>query len=76
MKNILECEKGKELRIIKVHTTGSLKQRLLSFGIMRGAIITLMAFSPTKSTVELMVGKTTLALRSDEAKAIEVEVIE
>ena len=53
--------------------SGPLKQRLVSFGIMKGAKVTLMEYAPRKSTVEVKVGKMRLALRKEEADMIEVE---
>ncbi len=76
MKNmhiLTECPRGCEATIKKLHATGALKQRLVSFGIMKGATITLMEYAPRKSTVEVKVGKMRLALRKEEAEMIEVE---
>lgn len=73
MNSILDFKTDDELIIKKVKTDGTLKQRLLSFGIIKGAKIKLLGFSPTKSTVELRVGKMNIALRRDEALSIEVD---
>ena len=72
--NILtDCPRGCETTIKKLHASGPLKQRLVSFGIMKGVTITLMEYAPRKSTVEVKVGKMRLALRKEEADMIEVE---
>jgi ferrous iron transport protein A len=42
----------------------------------RGVNIELIEYSPTKSTVEIKVGKMRIALRKEEAELIEVEVHE
>ncbi|MDA3947183.1 MAG: FeoA family protein [Helicobacteraceae bacterium] len=73
MNTLTKCPKGCETTITKLHATGPLKQRLVSFGIMKGATITLMEYAPRKSTVEVKVGKMRLALRKEEADMIEVE---
>ena len=71
--NILtNCPRGCETTIKKLHATGPLKQRLVSFGIMKGATVTLLEYAPRKSTVEVKVGKMRLALRKEEADMIEV----
>ena len=71
--NILtDCPRGCHATIVKLHATGPLKQRLVSFGIMKGASVTLMEYAPRKSTVEIKVGKMRLALRKEEADMIEV----
>jgi len=71
--NILtNCPRGCKTTILKLHATGPLKQRLVSFGIMKGASVTLLEYAPRKSTVEIKVGKMRLALRKEEADMIEV----
>lgn len=49
-----------------------LKQRFFSFGMRRGSAFKVKAISMKKSTIEIEVGGTMIALRKDEAKAIEV----
>lgn len=74
MMNLLTaCSKRCTARVVKVHATGALKQRLVSFGVRRGAKLQLLGFAPARSTVEIKVGRMRLALRSEEAKLIEVE---
>ena len=73
MRKLTECPTGCTTIVLKLNASGPLKQRLLSFGIMKGASISLMAYSMTKSTVEIKVGKMQFALRSSEAGLIEVE---
>ena len=73
--NLLECGQSDSLEVVKVNTQGALKQRLISFGVIKGATISLLGYSPTKSTVEIKVGKMNIALRKEEAKAIEVKTI-
>lgn len=66
------CTKGGMATVVKIHASGALKQRLISFGIMRGAEILMLECSPTKSTFEIKVGNVNLALRNEEAQLIEV----
>ncbi|MCJ7764356.1 MAG: ferrous iron transport protein A [Thiovulaceae bacterium] len=73
MNLLTNCPRGCETRVVKLHASGPLKQRLISLGIMKGAKITLMEYAPRKSTVEVKVGKMRLALRKQEADFIEVE---
>jgi ferrous iron transport protein A len=73
--NLLECKQNDILEVVKLNTQGELRQRLVSFGVLKGATISLLGYSPTKSTVEIKVGKMNIALRKDEAKAIEVKTI-
>jgi ferrous iron transport protein A len=73
--NLLECKQTDILEIIKLNTQGELRQRLVSFGVIKGATISLLGYSPTKSTIEIKVGKMNIALRKEEAKAIEVKIV-
>lgn len=76
MKKLTECKKGSNCTIVKLHASGPLKQRLLSFGMMKGVEIELLEYSATKSTIEIKVGKMRIALRKEEAELIEVEINE
>ena len=53
-----------------------LKQRLASFGLIKGANVKVIDCSLGKSTIEIMVDGTLLALRAKEAQQIEVEPID
>ncbi|WP_294965429.1 FeoA family protein [Sulfurimonas sp.] len=70
-----DCQKNCKLKVIKLHAPTDLKQRLISFGIMKGSIIEILEHSPAKSTMEIKVGKMRIALRAKEAALIEVEKI-
>ncbi len=76
MKNLTQCERGTQCTISKLHASGPLKQRLMSFGMARGVNIELLEYSPAKSTVEVKVGKMRIALRKEEAELIEVDINE
>ncbi len=76
MKKLTQCAKGSSCKVIKLHASGPLKQRLMSFGMARGVAVELIEYSPTKSTVEIQVGKMRIALRKEEAELIEVEINE
>ena len=49
-----------------------LKNRLYSFGISKGIEVTLVEFTLTKSTIEIKVNQSKIALRLNEASKIEV----
>ena len=70
---LTECMKGCSATVVKLHAQGALKQRLVSFGVMKGAQVQLLGFAPAKSTVEIKVGRMRLALRNEEAQLIEVD---
>ena len=66
------CTKGGIATVCKINATGPLKQRLISFGLMKGVDVVMLECSPTKSTFEIKVGSLNLALRKEEAELIEV----
>jgi len=68
-----ELKKEQQATVVKVNATGELKQRLASFGLLKGARIKIIDYSLKKSTIETMVDSTLLALRKSEADKIEVE---
>lgn len=61
--------------ISSVEASQELKKRFLSFGVRKGAVIRVKAFSLARSTIEIEVGKTMIALRNDEAQTIKVDLI-
>lgn len=66
------CTKGGMATVTKINASGALKQRLISFGLMKGAEITMLECGLTKSTFEIKIGSVTIALRREEAELIEV----
>jgi len=75
MKTLLDCQKRCQVRVLKLNAPTALKQRLISFGIMKNSIIEVLEHAPAKSTIEIKVGKMKIALRGEEARLIEVEKI-
>ena len=75
MKKLSTCQRGEKLKVLKLNAEKALKQRLISFGIMKEAIIEVLEHSPAKSTIEIKVGKMRIALRAREADMIDVEVL-
>ena len=70
---LLDMSIGESATIKKIYASPELKRRLISFGIIKGADVELLATAPAKSTVEIRVGRMKIALRKEEAKTIEVE---
>ena len=72
---VLDLDIGEEAVVKKLNAPWELKRRLISFGIIKGATIKVLAVAPAKSTIEIEVGKMKLALRKEEAKTVEVEKV-
>ncbi len=73
MKTLFDCKRGDVVEVVKLHANSEFKQRLISFGILKGAKVKMLEYAPAKSTIEIQVGKMNIALRAEEAKMIEVE---
>jgi ferrous iron transport protein A len=73
--NLIDLKKDDKVIIIKIHAEKALKDRLNSFGIMKGEELVVKGYSLGKQTVEIKVGSTYIALRANEAQKIEVEKI-
>lgn len=64
----------KDVAIIKsINCDNVLKNRFYSFGIVKGARIKVEEITLTKSTIEVRIDQTKIALRLSEASSIEVE---
>ncbi len=74
--NLIDLQKGNRATIVKIHADKALKDRLSSFGVMRGEELLIKGCSLAKQTIEIEVGSTLIALRKDEAQKIEVEQID
>ncbi|WP_419767294.1 FeoA family protein [Arcobacter sp.] len=71
--NLSELKKGECGEIIKVSANQILKSRLNSFGITKGAKIYVIEQTMSKNTIEIKLNNTKIALRTNEAKTIEIE---
>ncbi|MDD2383503.1 MAG: FeoA family protein [Sulfurospirillaceae bacterium] len=72
MGTLAELNAGQTAVVTKVEATGELKQRLFSFGLRKGSVLKIKATSIARSTMEIEIGSTLLALRYEEAKYIQV----
>ena len=75
MNTLNDCKKACKVKVVKLNAPTDLKQRLISFGIMKETAIEVLEYTPAKSTIEIKVGKMRIALRAKEAELIEVEKI-
>ena len=75
MKTLKDCHKACKVKVVKLRAPTDLKQRFISFGIMKEAHLEVLEHAPAKSTIEIKVGKMRIALRAEEAELIEVEKI-
>ena len=70
-----DLQKGDQATIKKIDAEESLKQRLASFGVVRGSELSIEGCSIRKKTIEILVDGTLIGLRGKEAEKIEVESV-
>lgn len=71
-----ECKPNHCYKITSIHFTNqAIKERLASFGVVRGALCTILCAAPNKATLSIQVNQMLVALRGEEAKLIFVEPI-
>lgn len=75
MRKLSELNAGEKAIVRRIEADGELKQRLFSLGLRRGSELQIKAISMAKSTMEVEVGSTLLALRYEEAGHIGVECL-
>ena len=73
MSTLLDCNKACKVKVVKLNAKSDIKQRLISFGIMKEADIEVLEHAPGKSTIEIKVANMRIALRAEEAQMIEVK---
>jgi len=71
-----QLQKGERAIIKAILASPELKQRLYSFGVIRGEELEVRGHSLAKQTIEIDIDGTLIALRRDEADKIDVEKIE
>ena len=68
-----QLRKGDKAVIVRINADKALKERLASFGMLRGEEVEIKGCSVGKQTLEVDVDGTLLALRAEEAEKIEVD---
>jgi len=68
-----ELKKGERGEIIRIDADKTLRDRLSSFGIVRGELVTVVEHSLAKQTIEIEIGTSLVVLRANEAEKIEID---
>ncbi|MCK5697748.1 MAG: ferrous iron transport protein A [Gammaproteobacteria bacterium] len=67
-----QLKKGQFAQIKAIKASKELKNRFISFGLVKGAKIYIESYSLAKKTIEVRINNTRLAIRATEAKKVEV----
>lgn len=74
MVDLSQINKNQKVLIKQIHAQQTLKKRLFSLGLGVGKEVEVVETSLQKNTIKVALGFSSVALRFDEAKMIEVEV--
>ena len=75
MLTLADLKENEKAVVVKIEAQTELKHRLASLGLRKNSIVRVKALSLTKSTIEIEIGASMIALRFDEAKEIEVQKV-
>lgn len=73
MKTLKDVKKGQSAVVVKVHSEGAIRRRIMDMGITKGVEIYVRKFAPLGDPMELFIRGYELSLRKDDAQMIEVE---
>ncbi len=73
--HLIQLQIGENAVIDYVHVEGALKERLTSLGLLRNESVSIIHFGWFKSTVQVMINHSLIALRKEEAACIEVHKV-
>lgn len=73
MINLTEAKAEKEYTIKQITAKEPIRARLLSFGFAKGNKITVLEYTLTKQTYDVVIEDSQVALRKEEAESILVE---
>ena len=76
MKTLKDIAPGKSATVVRLHGEGAVKRRIMDMGITKGVNVSVRKVAPLGDPIELRVRGYALSLRKEDARNIEVEVLE
>ncbi len=67
-----QLKKGQFAQVKAINAGKELKNRFISFGLVKGVKVYIESYSLAKKTMEIRINKTRLAIRATEAKKVEL----
>jgi len=68
-----QLKRGERGKVVQILATSPLRERLFSFGFVRGAEVVVVEHTLARNTFDIGIGGINVALRQEEAHLIEVE---
>ena len=73
MKTLRNVQVGETAKVIKLHSEGAIKRRIMDMGIVKGADVFVRKVAPLGDPIEINLRGYELSLRKADAELIEVE---
>lgn len=73
MKTLKDVKVGKTAKVVKLHSEGTIRRRIMDMGITKGVEVMVRKVAPLGDPIELTVRGYELSLRKADAELIEVE---
>lgn len=73
MKTLRDVAPGQSVTVVRLHSEGATKRRIMDMGITKGVSVSVRKVAPLGDPVELTVRGYELSIRKEDAAAIEVE---
>jgi len=73
---LADLKTGKSGKILKIQVSGALKRRLMDMGVVAGTDVRVEKVAPLGDPIEVRIKSYALSLRLEEARQIDVEVID
>ena len=73
MKTLRDVAPGQSVTVVRLHSEGAAKRRIMDMGITKGVSVSVRKVAPLGDPVELTVRGYELSIRKEDAAAIEVE---
>lgn len=73
MKTLRDIKVGHSAKVVKLHSEGAIRRRIMDMGITKGVEIYVRKVAPLGDPIELKVRGYELSLRKSDAELIEVE---
>ena len=73
MKTLRQAKIGETVKIVKLHSEGAIKRRIMDMGLTKGVEVYVRKVAPLGDPIEITVRGYELSLRKADAEMIEVE---
>ena len=73
MKTLKDIKIGQSAKVLKIHSQGPIKRRIMDMGITKGIEIFVRKVAPLGDPIEVNVRGYELSIRKEDAQVIEVE---